>query len=139
MLNCIGLTLPLHELPSNISFESVLAKSHVDMLMQLAGCSGAQTRDPCDEKCFHSRYRLVIYTFVWFYLFQVYFKNCNYFWLPDFSSDFHVFNSQLLSFAFCGMYFFFWHVFWIFVLLIWFDFQKNLASIPIISTKWGFL
>uniref|UniRef100_A0A8R1Y256 Peroxidase n=1 Tax=Onchocerca volvulus TaxID=6282 RepID=A0A8R1Y256_ONCVO len=52
-----GLTLPLHELPSNISFESVLAKSHVDMLMQLAGCSGAQTRDPCDEKCFHSRYR----------------------------------------------------------------------------------
>ncbi|MCP9264611.1 Peroxidasin [Dirofilaria immitis] len=52
-----GLTLPLHELPSNISFESVLAKSHVDMLVQLAGCSGAQTRDPCDEQCFHSRYR----------------------------------------------------------------------------------
>ncbi|VDO30637.1 unnamed protein product [Onchocerca flexuosa] len=52
-----GLTLPVHELPWNISFESVLAKSHVDMLMQLSGCSGAQTRDPCDEECFHSRYR----------------------------------------------------------------------------------
>uniref|UniRef100_A0A915PIU6 Ig-like domain-containing protein n=1 Tax=Setaria digitata TaxID=48799 RepID=A0A915PIU6_9BILA len=52
-----GLTLPLQELPSNISFESVLAKSHVNTLMQLAGCSGAQTRDPCDEQCFHSRYR----------------------------------------------------------------------------------
>ncbi|VDN44565.1 unnamed protein product [Gongylonema pulchrum] len=25
--------------------------------MQLAGCSGAQTRDPCDDQCFHSRYR----------------------------------------------------------------------------------
>lgn len=56
-LNCLGLILPLHELPSNISIESVLAKSHVDMLVQLAGCSGVQTRDPCDEQCFHSRYR----------------------------------------------------------------------------------
>ncbi|VDO24035.1 unnamed protein product [Brugia timori] len=52
-----GLTLSLHELPSNVSIESVLAKSHVDMLVQLAGCSGAQTRDPCDDHCFHSRYR----------------------------------------------------------------------------------
>ncbi|KAL3985804.1 Immunoglobulin I-set domain family protein [Acanthocheilonema viteae] len=52
-----GLTLPLDKLSSNISIESVLAKSHVDMLVQLAGCSGVQTRDPCDEQCFHSRYR----------------------------------------------------------------------------------
>ncbi|VBB33328.1 unnamed protein product, partial [Acanthocheilonema viteae] len=51
-----GLTLPLDKLSSNISIESVLAKSHVDMLVQLAGCSGVQTRDPCDEQCFHSRY-----------------------------------------------------------------------------------
>lgn len=54
----IGLALPLNELPVNVSFESVLPKSHVDTLMQLAGCSGAQTRDPCDDQCFHSRYRL---------------------------------------------------------------------------------
>ncbi|CAG9533092.1 unnamed protein product [Cercopithifilaria johnstoni] len=52
-----GLTLPLHRLSSNISIEPVLAKSHVDMLVQLAGCSGAQIRDPCNEQCFHSRYR----------------------------------------------------------------------------------
>ncbi|EFO27644.2 hypothetical protein LOAG_00844 [Loa loa] len=52
-----GLTLPLSELPSNISYDSVLAKSHVDMLVQLAGCSRAQTQDPCDDQCFHSRYR----------------------------------------------------------------------------------
>ncbi|VDM47303.1 unnamed protein product [Toxocara canis] len=52
-----GLSLPLNELPSNVSFASVLAQSHVDLLTQLAGCSGTQTKDPCDDRCFHSRYR----------------------------------------------------------------------------------
>uniref|UniRef100_F1KRF1 Peroxidasin n=2 Tax=Ascaris TaxID=6251 RepID=F1KRF1_ASCSU len=52
-----GLSLPLNELPSNVSFASVLAQSHVDLLTQLAGCSGTQTSDPCNDHCFHSRYR----------------------------------------------------------------------------------
>uniref|UniRef100_A0A0M3JLZ9 Putative peroxidasin (inferred by orthology to a S. mansoni protein) n=1 Tax=Anisakis simplex TaxID=6269 RepID=A0A0M3JLZ9_ANISI len=49
--------LPLEDLPSNVSFASVLTRSHVDLLTQLAGCSGTQTRDPCRDQCYHSRYR----------------------------------------------------------------------------------
>ncbi|VDN56183.1 unnamed protein product [Dracunculus medinensis] len=52
-----GLILSPNDLSPNVSFDSVLTKSHMDILMQLAGCSGTQNKDPCNDQCYHSRYR----------------------------------------------------------------------------------
>uniref|UniRef100_A0A0N4ZT87 Peroxidasin n=1 Tax=Parastrongyloides trichosuri TaxID=131310 RepID=A0A0N4ZT87_PARTI len=53
-----GLRLPLNELPTNISYESILAVSHIQTLMELSGCMNGQFREPCDKNmCFHQKYR----------------------------------------------------------------------------------
>ncbi|GMT08730.1 hypothetical protein PFISCL1PPCAC_27, partial [Pristionchus fissidentatus] len=42
----------------NISFESVLAPSHVQTIMELSGCqAGLFKNNPCTNMCFHSKYR----------------------------------------------------------------------------------
>ncbi|KAK0411598.1 hypothetical protein QR680_005736 [Steinernema hermaphroditum] len=52
-----GLRLPTHELPTNVSYESVLSVSHIQTLMELSGCQAGVFKDPCTNMCFHSKYR----------------------------------------------------------------------------------
>uniref|UniRef100_A0A0K0FL11 Peroxidasin-like protein (inferred by orthology to a human protein) n=1 Tax=Strongyloides venezuelensis TaxID=75913 RepID=A0A0K0FL11_STRVS len=53
-----GLRLPINELPTNVSYESILAVSHIQTLMELSGCMNGQFREPCDKNmCFHTKYR----------------------------------------------------------------------------------
>ncbi|GMS78246.1 hypothetical protein PENTCL1PPCAC_421, partial [Pristionchus entomophagus] len=43
---------------ANVSFESVLAPSHVQTIMELSGCqAGLFKNNPCTSMCFHSKYR----------------------------------------------------------------------------------
>uniref|UniRef100_A0AC35UDD4 Peroxidasin n=1 Tax=Rhabditophanes sp. KR3021 TaxID=114890 RepID=A0AC35UDD4_9BILA len=52
-----GLRLPLHQLPTNVSYESILAVSHIQTIMELSGCMNGQFKETCDNMCFHSKYR----------------------------------------------------------------------------------
>ncbi len=54
-----GLQLSLDDSHVNVSYESVLAVSHLQMLMELSGCTFGQFRNPCTDMCFHSKYRYV--------------------------------------------------------------------------------
>eukprot|EP00080_Pristionchus_pacificus_P012045 PDM72065.1 peroxidase [Pristionchus pacificus] len=43
---------------ANVSFESVLAPSHVQTIMELSGCqAGLFKNNPCTSMCFHAKYR----------------------------------------------------------------------------------
>ncbi|CAJ0567070.1 unnamed protein product, partial [Mesorhabditis spiculigera] len=53
-----GLMLPVGDLhPKNVSYESVLAVSHVQTIMELSGCQAGIFRNPCTDMCFHNKYR----------------------------------------------------------------------------------
>ncbi|EYC04813.1 hypothetical protein Y032_0085g1807 [Ancylostoma ceylanicum] len=53
-----GLRLPVDKLaPMNVSYEAVLAPSHVQTLMELSGCMTGQFKTACTDMCFHSKYR----------------------------------------------------------------------------------
>ncbi|VDN57478.1 unnamed protein product [Dracunculus medinensis] len=52
-----GLNLSVSELPTNFSFESTLAVSHIQTIMELSGCVTGPFRRPCTNMCFHSKYR----------------------------------------------------------------------------------
>ncbi|CAJ0954735.1 unnamed protein product, partial [Mesorhabditis belari] len=53
-----GLKLPVNDLhPKNVSYESVLAVSHVQTIMELSGCQAGVFRNPCTDMCFHNKYR----------------------------------------------------------------------------------
>ncbi|KIH57777.1 immunoglobulin I-set domain protein, partial [Ancylostoma duodenale] len=53
-----GLRLPVDKLaPKNVSYEAVLAPSHVQTLMELSGCQTGQFKTACTDMCFHSKYR----------------------------------------------------------------------------------
>uniref|UniRef100_A0A7E4WD61 Peroxidase n=1 Tax=Panagrellus redivivus TaxID=6233 RepID=A0A7E4WD61_PANRE len=52
-----GLRLDATQLPTNLSFESVLAVSHIQTIMELSGCMNGQFKDACSNLCFHSKYR----------------------------------------------------------------------------------
>ncbi|KHN78690.1 Peroxidasin -like protein [Toxocara canis] len=52
-----GLNFPINELPTNFSFESVLAVSHIQTIMELSGCVTGPFRNPCTDMCLYSKYR----------------------------------------------------------------------------------
>ncbi|CAJ0588530.1 unnamed protein product [Cylicocyclus nassatus] len=54
-----GLRLPVDKLTpdANVSYEAVLAPSHVQTLMELSGCQSGQFKSSCTDMCFHSKYR----------------------------------------------------------------------------------
>ncbi|KAK6758709.1 hypothetical protein RB195_016123 [Necator americanus] len=52
-----GLRLPVDKLAPNVSYEAVLAPSHVQTLMELSGCQTGQFKTACTDMCFHSKYR----------------------------------------------------------------------------------
>ncbi|KAK6046533.1 immunoglobulin I-set domain protein, partial [Cooperia oncophora] len=53
-----GLRLPVDKLaPKNVSYEAVLAPSHVQTLMELSGCQTGQFKSACTDLCFHNKYR----------------------------------------------------------------------------------
>uniref|UniRef100_A0A158PK24 Ig-like domain-containing protein n=1 Tax=Angiostrongylus costaricensis TaxID=334426 RepID=A0A158PK24_ANGCS len=52
-----GLHLPVDKLTPNVSYEAVLAPSHVQTLMELSGCQTGQFKTACTDMCFHSKYR----------------------------------------------------------------------------------
>uniref|UniRef100_F1KTR8 Peroxidasin n=1 Tax=Ascaris suum TaxID=6253 RepID=F1KTR8_ASCSU len=52
-----GLNFPISELPTNFSFESVLAVSHIQTIMELSGCVTGPFRNPCTDMCLYSKYR----------------------------------------------------------------------------------
>uniref|UniRef100_A0A914YB12 Ig-like domain-containing protein n=1 Tax=Panagrolaimus superbus TaxID=310955 RepID=A0A914YB12_9BILA len=52
-----GLRFNVHELPTNMSFESVLSVSHIQTIMELSGCMNGQFKDACTNMCFHSKFR----------------------------------------------------------------------------------
>ncbi|XGW04994.1 hypothetical protein V3C99_015853 [Haemonchus contortus] len=53
-----GLRLPVDKLaPKNVSYEAVLAPSHVQTLMELSGCQTGQFKSACNDLCFHNKYR----------------------------------------------------------------------------------
>ncbi|KAE9418760.1 hypothetical protein Angca_003374 [Angiostrongylus cantonensis] len=52
-----GLQLPVDKLTPNVSYEAVLAPSHVQTLMELSGCQTGQFKTACTDMCFHSKYR----------------------------------------------------------------------------------
>ncbi|VDO52921.1 unnamed protein product [Haemonchus placei] len=53
-----GLRLPVDKLaPKNVSYEAVLAPSHVQTLMELSGCQTGQFKSACNDLCYHNKYR----------------------------------------------------------------------------------
>ncbi|KJH50314.1 immunoglobulin I-set domain protein [Dictyocaulus viviparus] len=52
-----GLRLPVNKLTPNVSYEAVLAPSHVQTLMELSGCQTGQFKTACTDMCFHNKYR----------------------------------------------------------------------------------
>uniref|UniRef100_A0A915Q5C4 Ig-like domain-containing protein n=1 Tax=Setaria digitata TaxID=48799 RepID=A0A915Q5C4_9BILA len=52
-----GLKFPTDQLPTNFSFESVLAVSHIQTIMELSGCVTGPFRNPCTEMCLYTKYR----------------------------------------------------------------------------------
>lgn len=57
MRSFAGLRLRPLELPTNVSYESVLAVTHIQTIMELSGCMNGQFKDACTDMCFHSKYR----------------------------------------------------------------------------------
>ncbi|KAI6217170.1 Leucine-rich repeat and Immunoglobulin I-set and heme peroxidase domain containing protein [Aphelenchoides fujianensis] len=45
------------DIPTNVSYESVLSVTHIQTLMELSGCMNGQFTDACTDICFHSKYR----------------------------------------------------------------------------------
>jgi peroxidase len=52
-----GLSFRTSDIPTNVSYESVLSVTHVQTLMELSGCMNGQFKDACTDLCFHSKYR----------------------------------------------------------------------------------
>uniref|UniRef100_A0A915CVR9 Uncharacterized protein n=1 Tax=Ditylenchus dipsaci TaxID=166011 RepID=A0A915CVR9_9BILA len=53
----LGLQLLPADMPTNISYESVLSVTHIQTIMELSGCMNGQFKDSCSNMCFHSKYR----------------------------------------------------------------------------------
>ncbi|KAI6185441.1 Leucine-rich repeat and Immunoglobulin I-set and heme peroxidase domain containing protein [Aphelenchoides besseyi] len=52
-----GLRFKPTDIPTNVSYESVLSVTHIQTLMELSGCMNGQFTDACTDMCFHSKYR----------------------------------------------------------------------------------
>ncbi|KAL3982171.1 hypothetical protein ACH3XW_46105 [Acanthocheilonema viteae] len=52
-----GLKFPIEQLPTNFSFESILAVSNIQTIMELSGCVTGPFRNPCTDMCLHAKYR----------------------------------------------------------------------------------
>ncbi|CAD5206024.1 unnamed protein product [Bursaphelenchus okinawaensis] len=52
-----GLHFKPTDIPTNVSYESVLSVTHIQTLMELSGCMNGQFQDACEDMCFHSKYR----------------------------------------------------------------------------------
>ncbi|KAM3726272.1 Peroxidasin [Dirofilaria immitis] len=52
-----GLKFPINQLPTNFSFESILAVSHIQTIMELSGCVTGPFRNPCADMCLYTKYR----------------------------------------------------------------------------------
>ncbi|CAG9541076.1 unnamed protein product [Cercopithifilaria johnstoni] len=52
-----GLKFPVEQLPTNFSFESVLAVSNIQTIMELSGCVTGPFRNPCTDMCLYAKYR----------------------------------------------------------------------------------
>uniref|UniRef100_A0A1I7VVU9 Peroxidasin n=1 Tax=Loa loa TaxID=7209 RepID=A0A1I7VVU9_LOALO len=52
-----GLKFPINQLPMNFSFESILAVSNIQTIMELSGCVTGPFRNPCTDMCLYSKYR----------------------------------------------------------------------------------
>uniref|UniRef100_A0A183DEX1 FERM domain-containing protein n=1 Tax=Gongylonema pulchrum TaxID=637853 RepID=A0A183DEX1_9BILA len=59
-----GLKIPIEQLPTNFSFESVLAVSHIQTIMELSGCVTGPFRNPCTDMCLYSKYRCIFTQFL---------------------------------------------------------------------------
>ncbi|KAI1712438.1 immunoglobulin i-set domain-containing protein [Ditylenchus destructor] len=53
----LGIQFEPSELPTNVSYESVLSVTHIQTIMELSGCMNGQFKDSCSNMCFHSKYR----------------------------------------------------------------------------------
>ncbi|VDM13419.1 unnamed protein product, partial [Wuchereria bancrofti] len=52
-----GLKFPVNQLPTNFSFESILAVSNIQTIMELSGCVTGPFRNPCTDMCLYAKYR----------------------------------------------------------------------------------
>uniref|UniRef100_A0A2K6W3J0 Ig-like domain-containing protein n=1 Tax=Onchocerca volvulus TaxID=6282 RepID=A0A2K6W3J0_ONCVO len=52
-----GLKFPVNQLSTNFSFESILAVSNIQTIMELSGCVTGPFRNPCTDMCLYTKYR----------------------------------------------------------------------------------